>query len=96
MLQDIEEKQLPLSVASVKFDVPYETLRCWYWTFRKSGKAGLLRKGGIRNMKKKRQLLEEKQRSCERIDLSDLIELGKNIIILAKKIDEYDAEEKTE
>ena len=58
MLQEIEEKQLPLSVASVKFDVPYETLRCWYWTFRKSGKAGLLRKGGIRNMKKKRQLTE--------------------------------------
>ena len=43
-----------------------------------------------------KKLLEEKQRSCERIDLSDLIELGKNIIILAKKIDEYDAEEKTE
>jgi hypothetical protein len=43
-----------------------------------------------------KKLLEEKQCSCERIDLSDLIELGKNIIILAKKIDEYDAEEKTE
>jgi hypothetical protein len=43
-----------------------------------------------------KKLLEEKQRSCERIDLSDLIELGKNIIILAKKIDEYDAKEKTE
>ena len=43
-----------------------------------------------------KKLLEEKQRSCERIDLSDLIELGKNIIILAKKIDEYDAVEKTE
>lgn len=50
----------------------------------------------MKRLLNRKKLLEEKQRSCERIDLSDLIELGKNIIILAKKIDEYDAEEKTE
>jgi len=58
ILQEIEEKHLHLSEASIKYDVPYETLRGWYCAFRQSGKAGLMRKGSRQNMKKKRQLTE--------------------------------------
>lgn len=43
-----------------------------------------------------KKLLEERQLSCERVDLTELIELAKNIITLAKRIDDYDEEHKTE
>lgn len=39
-----------------------------------------------------KKILEERQKMCERVDLSDVIELSKSIIALARKIDEYDKE----
>ena len=58
IVQDIEEKQLPLSEASVKYNVPHETLRRWRRALREFGEAGLMRKGSSHSMKKKRQLTE--------------------------------------
>ena len=37
-----------------------------------------------------KRILEEKQKECSEFDISEVIELSKNIIVLAKKIDELD------
>ena len=39
-----------------------------------------------------KKLLEERQEMCERVDISDVIELSRSILALARKIDEYDKE----
>lgn len=39
-----------------------------------------------------KKLFEERQKACDRLDTSDFIELGRNIISLAQRIDEYDSQ----
>lgn len=41
------------------------------------------------------RILEEKQSQCGSYDTDNLVELGRNILSLAKRIDEYDARNKS-
>lgn len=43
-----------------------------------------------------KKFLEERQKACERVDLAEVIELSRQIITIAKKVDEYDEEHKNE
>ena len=55
ILQEIEEKSVSLYEASLKYDIPHQTIRRWQIAYEQAGAAGLMRP---RRMKKKRQRTE--------------------------------------
>ena len=58
ILTDIDENNLSLSVASLKYSIHEYTIKRWMNTYRRDGVAGLMPRCGQSNMKKKRQRTE--------------------------------------
>ena len=58
IVEEIIKNGLSLSSASLKYDLPYESIRRWVCRYRQFGVSGLVRRGSQGIMKKKRQLTE--------------------------------------
>ena len=58
IVEDIIKNGVSLSTASLKYNLPYESIRRWVCRYRQYGVSGFIRRGSQGVMKKKRQLTE--------------------------------------
>ena len=65
IVEDIIKNGLSLLSASLKYNVPHDTLRCWVIRYRENGVSGLEHKRHLNDMKKKRQRTEAEMDELE-------------------------------
>ncbi len=80
IIRDIEENGLSLRDASLKYDIPNQTLGRWLRAYKAGGEAGLMRKLPLKNRttdKAEEKLKEKEKKRQEKADLAELERLRK-------------------
>lgn len=67
IVEDIVDNDIPLTVASVKHEVAYETLRAWFNSYKSFGPEGIRRKNEFAMSRKKRIYTEEELDELEQL-----------------------------
>lgn len=69
VIEEIVNNGLSLTAASIKYEIPHETLRRWYLSYKSHGADGLRRKNESPMSRKKRAYTEDELDELERLRL---------------------------